>query len=378
MKKNHLKNLLMFIFVIFTISNLRARTIETDYEKLDVFSEAFFFIKQSYLKNVENKEVLYGAIGGMLETLDEHSLFMPPEVFQEFKSGTEGSFSGIGVEISIRKNKILVIAPIEGSPADRAGILPGDEIIKIDDKLVSKIPISEIFKIIRGPSGSPLSVTVKRTKQTKTFKIIRQKIKVESVNSQMLQNQIAYFRIKIFQKETTDEFLKHYKKLKSKAKNIKGIIIDLRNNAGGLLEQAILLSNEFLSKGKIVSIEYRDKTRTVSHFAEKKSTDIKTPIVVLLNKGSASASEIVAGAFKDHKRASILGQKSFGKGTVQSVMELSDKSGLKLTVAKYFTPNGKCIHEKGISPNIKVAMKKDEKMSTTDTVVLKAVKHLIR
>ena len=335
--------------------------IEDTYEKLKVFTEILSLVQSNYVDEVKSKELIYGAVKGMLETLDPHSAFMPPETFREMQVETQGSFGGLGIEITVKDRALTVVSPIEGTPADRAGIQPGDRIIKIEGQPTKDLTLMDAVRKLRGPKGSKVTITILREGSLEPLDVtlVREVIEVKSVRSKDLGDGIYYVRLSSFQERTTKDLervLEQAQKAGSTA-----LILDLRNDPGGLLNQAVAVSDMFLDKGQlIVYTQGRVKNQDLRFTAEHSNGFPRWPMVVLVNGGSASASEIVAGALQDWKRAVILGTKTFGKGSVQTVIPLSDGSGLRLTTAKYFTPRGRSIHGTGIMPDILVELPKPD------------------
>ena len=328
---------------------------EETYEKLKVFTEVLSIVQSNYVDEVNSKDLLYGAVRGMLETLDPHSSFLTPENFREMQVETQGSFGGLGIEITVRERQLTVVAPIEGTPADRAGLHAGDRIVEIDGKPTKDLTLQEAVRRLRGPKGSKVTIGVLREgwSEPKSFEIVREVIQVRSIRSKYLGDGIGYVRINAFQERTGKDLEKAIEQLLKEG--AKAFVLDLRNNPGGLLNQAVFVSDVFLDKGQlIVYTSGRMKNQDLRFTAEHSSNFPKFPMVVLVNGGSASASEIVAGSLQDHKRAVVLGTKTFGKGSVQTVIPLTDGSGLRLTTAKYFTPSGRSIHGSGIEPDIVV------------------------
>ena len=325
------------------------------YKNIEVLSEVLHKIERNYVKDTDPQDVLYGAIKGMVRTLDPHSFFMSPEEYKELMVETKGKFSGVGIEITIRNHVLTVVSPIEGTPAFKAGIKAGDQIIMIGDKSSKELSIMDAVKLIRGPKGSKIKLTIRRKEIEKPidFMITRDVIPIKSVRSFSLPLDIGYVRISNFQSNTSKELSKALEDMENK-KGLKGLILDLRNNPGGLLSQAVKVADEFLDSGLIVSIKGRDNKKEES-VAHKNGKPRHYPMITLVNEGSASASEIVAGALQDNKRALILGSTTFGKGSVQTLFPLSDGSGLRLTTAIYYTPSGRSIQARGIEPDIKVA-----------------------
>jgi carboxyl-terminal processing protease len=325
------------------------------YENMEIFAEVLRQIEDNYVEPQDSQKLIYGAIKGMVQSLDPHSSFMTKEEHQELLIETKGSFPGIGIEISIRDNVLTVMAPIEGTPAYDAGIKSGDKILKIDDQSTLDMTLTEAVKRIRGPKGTKVKLTIGRESVEKSleFVITRDVIPFKSVRSYRLTPDIGYVHILHFQGKTTDELVSHLDNLEENGP-LKGLILDLRNNPGGLLPQAIEVSDEFLDSGLIVSTKGRNPDQDIQVSAQKNKKQRNYPIIVLVNEGSASASEIVAGALQDNRRAIILGTQSFGKGSVQTILPLSDGSGLRLTTARYYTPNGRSIQVSGITPDIEV------------------------
>ncbi len=330
-----------------------------EYEYIGLFTDVMTIVKKSYVEEVDSKKLIYGAINGMLAALDPHSSFMSPDTFKEMKVETKGAFGGLGIEISMKDGILTVISPIEDTPAQRAGIKAGDQILRIDEKFTKDLTITESVKRMRGPKGSKVILTIMRDgfERPKDFPIIRDVIQVKSVKSRMLANGYGYIRVAQFQERSDEDTAKALKTLvdENKGKQLSGLVLDLRNDPGGLLDQAVKISDHFIENGKmIVYTEGRDKESRMQFTASSRTKEPGYPIVVLINGGSASASEIVAGALQDHKRAIVMGTQSFGKGSVQTIIPLPDESGLRLTTARYFTPNGRSIQAKGITPDIVV------------------------
>jgi carboxyl-terminal processing protease len=327
----------------------------TDYESIELFTDVLAIVKKSYVEDVDTKKLIYGAINGMLTALDPHSSFMPPDTYKELKLDTKGEFGGLGIEISIKDGILTVISPIEDTPAYRANIKAGDQILKIDDKYTKDLSIMDAVKRMRGNKGTKVTLTIMREgfEKPKEFPLVRDIIQVKSVKFKMLDNGYGYIRIAQFQEKTNDDLQKALASLDPT--KLKGLVLDLRNDPGGLLDQAVRVSENFLEEGKlIVYTEGREKDSQMKFSSRKGEKQPNYPIVTLINSGSASASEIVAGALQDHKRAVVMGVQSFGKGSVQTIIPLSDNSGLRLTTARYFTPSGRSIQAKGITPDIAV------------------------
>ena len=325
------------------------------YEKIDLFGEVLENIKKDYVDDVDQVEIMDSAINGVLQSLDPYSAYMSPELFKEMQTDTRGEFGGLGIEIGMEAGVVKVISPIEGTPAEKAGIKAGDYIVKIGKDQVQGKSLMEAVKLMRGPVGTSIDLTIRRknVKKPLEFKIVRKIIEVKSVSSKLLSKErnIGYLRLKSFNENSDNQFLKTIKKFEKKTK-IKGYVIDLRNNPGGLLTQAINITDFFLDDGEIVSTKGRKISETRKFFARKGDETKGKPIVILINNGSASASEIFAGALKDHKRAIILGENSYGKGSVQSIIPLRNGGGMRLTISKYYLPSGKSISEVGVTPDI--------------------------
>ncbi len=324
------------------------------YRELDLFSKVLQLIREDYVEDVKEKEVLFGAIRGMLSTLDPHSIFLPPDVYRELKIDTEGRFGGVGLEITLKDNLLTVVTPIEGSPAARAGIHEGDRILRIDGVPTKELELGEAVRKMRGPRGSRVHLLLVREGSKEPFDITltRDIIRIKSIRWEVPEEGYGYVRVNSFQEDTAVELERALESLQKKTKgDFKGLILDLRNNPGGLLDEAVDMANLFLNSGTIVTTVSRDK-EIDKRVASKEGTEPTYPIVVLVNGGTASAAEIVAGALQDHKRAVLLGTQTFGKGSVQTIFDLGDGAGLKLTVAKYYTPKGRSIQAEGVSPDI--------------------------
>jgi carboxyl-terminal processing protease len=331
--------------------------IESAYGKLKVLADVFAIVERNYVEPVKANNLINGAINGMLETLDPHSNYMAPEVYKEMQTETRGSFGGIGFEITIRDKVLTVVAPIEDTPASRAGIQSGDMILRIDGKSTKDMTLMEAVKLMRGPQGTQVTITVMRQGFTepKDFTMTRAIIPIRSVRFKTLEPGYGYIKVSQFIERTFSDLENALKKIESKEKPLKGLILDLRNNPGGLLEQAVKVADLFLESGMIVYTEGRVEGQKMKFFVQKKEKVQEYPMIVLVNGGSASASEIVAGALQDQGRAVILGTQTFGKGSVQTIIPLEDGSALRLTTARYYTPNGRSIQAQGIAPDIAVA-----------------------
>ncbi len=326
------------------------------YENLKIFSEVLSIVQKNYVEEVETKDLIYGAVKGMLASLDPHSSFMPPEAFTEMKVETKGSFGGVGIEITMRENALTVVSPIEDTPAFLAGIEAGDVIAKIDGEMTKDMTIMEAVKKMRGKSGTKVVLSIFRKGEPELidFDIIRAIIKIKSVKHTVLDNAYGYVRISQFQSRTAADLNAALKKITRETGGIKGLILDLRNNPGGLLDQAVKVSDAFISAGMIVYTDGRLESQRMKFHAREAGTQPDYPIVVLVNAGSASASEIVAGAIQDTGRGVILGIKTFGKGSVQTIIPIEDGSGVRITTARYFTPSGRSIQAEGIVPDLVV------------------------
>ena len=328
---------------------------EEVYKNIEIFTEVLRQVEKSYVEPQDSQKLIYGAIKGMVQSLDPHSSFMTKEEYKELMTETKGSFSGIGIEITIKDKILTVVSPIEGTPAYKAGMKAGDKIIKVEGESTQDMGIMEAVKKIRGPEGSKVNLTIVREGMDKPLElsITRGVIPLKSVRYYVLSPGIGYIRISNFQSNTSND-LSSALEILDKDGMLKGLIIDLRNNPGGLLSQAIEVSEQFLDSGVIVSTKGRESSHNITATAHKNKKDSEYPIIVLVNGGSASAAEIVAGALQDNKKAIILGSRTFGKGSVQSILLLSDGSGLRLTTARYYTPSGKSIQSSGITPDIEM------------------------
>jgi carboxyl-terminal processing protease len=331
------------------------------YEDLKIFTEVLSYVEANYVDEVEPDKLVQGAIRGMLRTLDAHSSYMPRDVYREMQVETEGQFGGLGIEITIRDEILTVVSPIEGTPAFRAGIQAGDKIVTVEGESTKDMSLIEAVKLLRGPIDTSVTIGVFREgfKEPKDFSLTRAVIQIKSVRSKMLPESIGYIKLRSFHKNTSEELDEAL--LDFDERHISGLVLDLRNNPGGLLEQAIAVTDEFIEGGQlIVYTKGRLANQNMKGYSKTQGSHPNVPLVILVNGGSASASEIVAGALQDLKRATIIGTKTFGKGSVQTIIPLSDGSGLRLTTAKYYTPKGRMIHEKGIIPDVIVEEPKPE------------------
>ncbi len=350
--------LLLFLLLTNIPQGYASTQKKDDYKKLEIFTDVLSLIRNSYVEEVDMDQLVYGSIRGMLETLDPHSSFLTPEMYQDMQADTHGKFGGLGIEITIKDGALIVVTPIEGTPADLAGIQAGDEIIRINGQLTRDLEIMNAVRMMRGKKGEEITITVKRSGVEKPldFTIIRDIIQVESVKSELLNGRFGYVRVTQFQDRTGSDLKRQLGQLRKESeKPLAGVILDLRNNPGGLLDQAVAVSDLFLDDGLIVYTEGRDSESQMSFSATKEGTEPDYPLIVMINGGSASAAEIVAGALQDHGRAIILGEQSFGKGSVQTIIPLDDKSALRLTTARYFTPSGRSIQARGITPDIVIS-----------------------
>ena len=362
------KLIILILLAIFFASESNANQTDNLYKKLDLFSDVLETLNNEYVDPVDENKVLDAAINGMLQSLDPYSSYMSPENFRNMNAETKGEFGGLGIEITMQAGLVKVISPIEGTPADKAGIKAGDFIIRINDAQVKGLNLFEAVSMMRGKVGTKINLVIRRENvdDELKFTLTRAIIKIREVSAEVKLNSIGYIRLRAFNQKSHNQLKEKIKSFKSKRLN--GYILDLRNNPGGLLSQAIKISDMFLDSGEIVSTKGRDKTDIKIFNAKKGDIIDGLPLIVLINKGSASASEIVSGALKDHKRAIILGETSFGKGSVQSIIPLTNRGALRLTTAKYYLPSGSSISEVGVSPDITVKEKdKKEFRINTDT-----------
>ena len=365
-----MKYLLISIFFLnsFFLPNFASANENDIYKKIDLFGEVLEKINEEYVDEINQSDSMDSAINGLLQSLDPYSAYMPPEVFNEMQTETSGEFGGLGIEVSMEAGVVKVISPIDDTPASRAGIKAGDYIVKIEDTQVQGKTLSEAVDLMRGPVGSSIELTVRRRGEKKalTFNITREIIKIQSVKADLLEKDIGYIRLTSFNENSSKQIEDKIEELEQ-GQDISAYILDLRNNPGGLLSQAIKISDFFLDNGEIVSTKSRQPSENRKWFAKKGDLTKGKTLLVLINYGSASASEIVAGALKDHKRAIILGENSFGKGSVQSIIPLKNKGAIRLTVAKYYLPSGKSISEVGVSPDIEVNEEGEEFRIKTET-----------
>ena len=359
-----------FVFLIFSLLLFGKGFSENDdiYKKIDLFGEVLEKINKEYVDEVDQSKNMDAAINGLLQSLDPYSAYMTPESFEGMQTETSGKFGGLGIEVGMESGVVKVISPIDDTPASKAGLKAGDYIVKINNTQVQGKSLMDAVDLMRGPVGSSIEITVRRrgVKKALIFNITREIIQVQSVKSELINNNIGYIRLTSFNENSSEQIKKKVKTL-NQNKDLKGYILDLRNNPGGLLSQAIKISDFFLENGEIVSTKSRKISENRKWFAKKGDiTDGKT-LIVLINYGSASASEIVAGALKDHKRAIILGENSYGKGSVQSIIPLKNRGAIRLTIAKYYLPSGKSISEIGVTPDIEVVEESENFKFNTKT-----------
>ena len=354
MKKNIIFLLTFFLF-IFNSNFSYSENSDELYKKIDLFSEVLEKIKDDYVEDINQADVMDAAINGVLQSLDPYSSYMNPEMFENMETETRGAFGGLGIEVGMEAGVVKVISPIDGTPASKAGIKAGDYIVEIDGMQVQGKTLMEAVALMRGPVGKPIELTIRRKGLRKSIvkKIVREIIQIESVSTKIIENNIGYLRLTSFNENSSDQLKSKIDKMKKKNK-IKGFILDLRNNPGGLLSQAIKISDFFLNDGEIVSTKGRRKRENRKWFAKKGDRIDGKPLIVLINYGSASASEIVAGALQDHKRAILLGENSYGKGSVQSIIPLKNRGAIRLTISQYYLPSGKSISEIGVTPDFEV------------------------
>ena len=369
-RKNSFKYILTItVVILLNISNkVYSQNIDKLYEKIDLFAEVLEKIQNEYVEEVDQAEIIDSAINGALQSLDPFSAYMNPKVFEESQSETSGEFGGLGIEVSMESGVIKVITPIDDTPAAKAGVKAGDYIVKINGEQVQGKTLMEAVNLMRGPEGTSIEITVRRKglRKAKIFKITREIIEIKSVISKIVDNKVGYLRLRAFNENSSSQLKKEISKIE-KNKKLVGYILDLRNNPGGLLSQAVTISDFFLNDGEIVSTKGRKKRENRKFFAKKGDKIDGKPLIVLINNGSASASEIVAGALQDQKRAILLGETTFGKGSVQSIIPLKNRGAIRLTISKYYLPSGKSISEVGVVPDIKVEEEDEEFLINTIT-----------
>ena len=366
--KNNFK-LLIIIFISLFFYNLSFSANEKSiYDKIDLFSEVLDKINKEYVEEVDQSEAMDAAINGVLQSLDPYSVYMSPEIFEEMQTETSGEFGGLGIEVGMEFGVVKVISPIDSSPAERVGVKAGDYIVKINNTQVQGKSLTEAVELMRGPVGSEIEITVRRkgVKKAIIFNITREIIKVESVKSEIIDNSVGYIRLTSFNENTSNQIKEKIRNFKKNNK-VEKYILDLRNNPGGLLSQAIKISDFFLDNGEIVSTKSRKKRENRKWFAKKGDIINGETLIVLINYGSASAAEIVAGALQDHKRAILVGENSYGKGSVQSVIPLNNNGAIRLTISKYYLPSGKSISEVGVTPDFEIAESSEEFRINTET-----------
>ena len=357
------------LLLIFSFFVSKAYSSENNiYKKIDLFGEVLEKINKEYVDEVNQSESMDSAINGLLQSLDPYSAYMSPEIFNEMQTETSGEFGGLGIEVGMESGVVKVISPIDDTPASKAGIKAGDYIVKINNTQVQGKSLSEAVDLMRGPVGSGIELTIRRRGEKKAliFNVIREVIQIKSVKADLLEKNIGYIRLTSFNENSGKQIEREIKKLE-KNDSVKSYILDLRNNPGGLLSQAIKISDFFLENGEIVSTKSRKASENRKWFAKKGDLTNGKKLIVLINYGSASASEIVAGALKDHKRAILLGENSYGKGSVQSIIPLKNKGAIRLTVAKYYLPSGKSISEVGVSPDIEIGEENEDFRIKTET-----------
>ena len=355
-----MRYIVSIFFVIFFSNISLSANEESIYDKIDLFGEVLDKINREYVEEVNQSDAMDAAINGVLQSLDPYSAYMSPELFEEMQTETSGEFGGLGIEVGMEAGVVKVISPIDNSPAEKAGVKAGDYIVKIDGIQVQGKTLTEAVDLMRGPIGSPIEITIRRIGEKKSFvfEIVREIIEVKSVKSKLIDNKVGYIRLTSFNENSASQIKDIFKRFK-KENNIEKYILDLRNNPGGLLSQAIKISDFFLNSGEIVATRGRKSNENRKWFAKKGDIIDGETLLVLINYGSASAAEIVAGALKDHKRAIVIGENSYGKGSVQSIIPLKNKGAIRLTISKYYLPSGKSISGKGVTPDITIEENND-------------------
>ena len=348
LKKNYF---LAFVLLFSTSAFCEESKEKAPYKELEIFARVMHFIDENYVDKVDSKELIIGAVRGMLRTLDPHSAYMPAKMYKDFKDDTSGQFGGVGIELGVQDKTLTVIAPLEDGPAFKAGVLAGDRIVRIDSKMTKELSTEDAMSLLKGKPGTKVVITFKRDNKLIEIPITRNVIRISTVKSTLFHDDTGYVRITSFGEKTAKDAEKAIETLQGN-KNLRGIVLDLRGNPGGLLDQAIKLTNLFIEEGPVVYTIGRDKKKKEVESALRGRRISKLPLVVLVDGSSASASEIVAGALQDYRRGVIAGQRTFGKGSVQSVIPLNNDAGLKLTVARYYTPSGRSIQAKGIEPDV--------------------------
>ena len=363
-----MRTIISFFFLILTTNLSLSANEESIYDKIDLFGEVLDKINKEYVEEVNQSDAMDAAINGVLQSLDPYSAYMSPELFKEMQTETSGEFGGLGIEVGMEAGVVKVISPIDNSPAEQAGVKAGDYIVKINGVQVQGKTLTEAVELMRGPVGSPIEITIRRIGEKKSFvfEIIREIIEVKSVKSELIDDKVGYIRLTSFNENSADQIKDIVKKFK-KENNIDKYILDLRNNPGGLLSQAIRISDFFLDNGEIVATKGRQSNENRKWFAKKGDIINGETLLILINYGSASAAEIVAGALKDHKRAVIVGENSYGKGSVQSIIPLKNKGAIRLTISKYYLPSGKSISGEGVTPDIVIEEDSDLFRINTET-----------
>ena len=364
----YLKTIFITLLSFFLNNSSISASENNIYDKIDLFGEVLDKINKEYVEEINQSDVMDAAINGVLQSLDPYSGYMSPEILKEMQTETKGEFGGLGIEVGMEAGVVKVISPLDNSPAERVGVKAGDYIVKINNTQVQGKSLAEAVELMRGPVGTDINITVRRRGEKKAlnFKITREIIEIKSVKSNIIDDEVGYIRLTSFNENSSDQIKKNIKNFK-KEKKIKKFILDLRNNPGGLLSQAVKISDFFLEHGEIVSTKGRKKIENRKYFAKKGDLINGETLVVLINYGSASASEIVAGALQDHKRAILVGESSYGKGSVQSIIPLNNKGAIRLTISKYYLPSGKSISEVGVTPDIEIAEGSDEFRISTET-----------
>ena len=359
---------ILFLLINFNIAMTHGNSETNIYKKIDLFSEVLSKVDSQYVEEINQSDVMDAAINGVLQSLDPYSAYLTPEMYKNMTTDTKGEFGGLGIEVGMEAGVVKVISPIDNSPASRVGLKAGDYIVRINDVQVQGKSLTEAVDLMRGPVGSSIEITVRRlgVKKALKFRITREIIEVASVKSELKKKNIGYIRLTSFNQNSSEQIKKEIKNFK-KNDEIKKFILDLRNNPGGLLSQAIKISDYFLDNGEIVSTKSRNNSENRKWFAKKGDILDGFTILVLINYGSASASEILAGALKDHKRAIIIGERSYGKGSVQSIIPLDNSGAIRLTVSKYYLPSGESISDVGVEPDFEVKEEGDEFRINTDT-----------
>jgi len=371
MKNKITKILFIFISIkifLTTVNFSYSQNADNLFEKIDLFSEVLEKIEDEYVEEIDQSEVMDAAINGVLQSLDPYSSYMNPEIFKESMTETSGEFGGLGIEVSMESGVVKIITPIDDTPASRAGVKAGDYIVRINNEQVQGKTLFEAVNLMRGPVGSSIEITIRRKglKKAKIFKITREVIEIKSVDAELIDKEIGYLRLRSFNQNSDNQLKKEISKLKNNKKLI-GYILDLRNNPGGLLSQAVKISDFFLNDGEIVSTKGRRSRENRKFFAKNGDEINGKPLIVLINTGSASASEIVAGALKDQKRAILLGETTYGKGSVQSIIPLKNNGAIRLTISKYYLPSGKSISEVGVTPDIEIEEQENDFLINTST-----------